>query len=350
MRIVFFCDKLFSWDCLASIHDAFRRTSDVEMSVLTSSKTVSDFLHSRNVPTKGWDDYARIESEIQNADFVFTAHPHALQPFVIDEDRCKIVYVPYGMTISGAFHARNQQHNLWVHNRAWRIIAGSEFHKMMFEKFCDRGGSHVVALGNPKWDSTDCAPTPSQKPRFLWNIHYCGEDGIKYSTWDELGFQILSIFRALPEVTLVVRPHPAFFRHLHRKGRASAARQAIMQVPNVVLDDSPTPSAAMKSCTAMLSDGSSMIYDFAVTGKPILYLRSADCERLHEHAFGLVRRYFAVGDSVEHVRRFIDKVSREPAAGTEERCSEVGAYLRYDRRRPVGMLVRDYVLANGDRA
>jgi hypothetical protein len=349
LRVVFFCDQPFNWDCLASVYTAFRESREVDVSVVTSSRRVRDVLSTEGITAKYvFGDYARIESAIKEAHCVFTSHPRALAPFVVEEDRCRIVYIPYGMTISAASYSETQQHDLWIHNRAWRIVAGSDYHKGLFEKFCSRGGLHVVALGNPKWDLlSEARPVPGKR-RFLWNIHYSLNlgDGKKWSTWNDYGRQILSVFRELPDIVLVVRPHPGFFRKLQERGLAQEVRELIAATPNAVLDETPSPVRAITSCAAMLTDGSSMIYDFAVTGKPLLYLRTAECEKLHSHAFGLVSENFTIGDRPERLQSFIDSVLQESDAKTTERRAKIGRYIGYVPTRPVGSLICDYVLAN----
>lgn len=348
LNAAFFCDRPFNWDCLASTYAAFHNQARHQLTVLTTSAAVEHYLSSLGVNVAGVADPATIHRIIQQADVLFAAHPHALQPFLLEEDACKVVYIPYGMTISGADYSQAQQHNLWIHNRAWRIIAGSCYHRDLFAAYCTRGAEHVVPLGNPKWDLVSSDGCDVGSGNILWNIHYTigASRGTKWSTWFDYGTFILEYFKRHPELTLVVRPHPGFFPQARKLGLEGDVRNALAAVPNSVLDETPSPTESILKCSALLTDGSSLIYDFGVTGKPLMYLRTAECEKLHVHAFDLVQTHFAIGDNSDKLQHFLDGALAETAETRKQRREGVFKFLGFDPSRPVGDLIRDYVIAN----
>jgi len=347
-KVAFVCDEPYQWSCLSSVHAAFTNHTQWEVALLTTSLGVHDWLCGQSPQRPQNPDYHHVEQAIRNSEVVFTSHPHTLEPFVVDEDTCKIAYIPYGMTISAADYSRRQQHDLWIHNRAWRVFVGSHYHKLLYERYCSRGSRHVVALGNPKWDLLAEEQNTPGYNRFLWNIHYTANAsrGKKWSTWKDYGSGILDYFGARPELQLIVRPHPGFFRNLQSRSDAEILWKAIRRFPNIILDESPTAIDAMSACAALLTDGSSLIYDFAITGKPILYLRTSSCEMLHDHAFELVRRHFRVGDRLDVLGEFIDDCLHETARKTKERKDQTVQYFGYDRCSTVGSRICEYVVAS----
>lgn len=345
LNVAFVCDRPFNWDCLASTYDAFERRNHHSLAVLTPSAATYSYLSRLGVFAAGVGDPATIHRIVANADVLFTANPKAIQPFLLDQDSCKVVYVPYGMTISGAEYSYKQQHDLWIHNRAWRVIAGSGFHRDLYETHCSSGAAHVAPIGNPKWDLVNSVKSICQPTFVLWNIHYTVSAplGMKWSTWFEYGGVILEYFKRHPELTLIVRPHPGFLPAVRECGLEEDTLRALRAVPNIILDDSPSPTESIRKCSALLTDGSSMIYDFGVTGKRLLYLRTAESERLHDHAFAFVRTHFEIGDSADKVERFLDGVRNNPAEGWKMRRDNAQAFLNVNPLRSIGELIHDYV-------
>ena len=228
----------------------------------------------------------------------------------------RICYIPYGTSISAAAYSYRHQYNLPLHNKAWRVFVAGDFVVKLYREHCDSGSSHVVAMGHPKFEAIYSSPRQHRSPtnefsrkepcEVLWNIH-SERDG-QWSTWNDYGLYVLRLFASLDDVKLVCRPHPFFFDSFKEKKEMEYTRNLIINNKNTVIDQRPSIKESFASCDALLTDGSSIIYDFFFTSKPILYLRSSDSAYMHSHCFDLINKYHYIGDGKDKIKTFVKKV------------------------------------------
>jgi hypothetical protein len=354
-RIVFFLSVDSEWDCFASIYEAFLSDSSSELVVVADDyprrkgQLASDFLSDNGIlfVKSGKRALKNIK-------------PHLI--FVADEISvarndwifrigARIVYIPYGTSVSSAKYSQNQQYNLPLHNSAWKIFVAGGFARKLYGDYCDAGNGHVIALGHPKtqviYSNLDdyqfpAVPFSKEYPaKFLWNIHYDRNGG--WSTWNDYGVDILNLFASRDDVLLICRPHPFFFDSFESEDEALAVRSFIVKNKNTTLDEEASMKLSFSKCDALLTDGSSLIYDFFITGKPLLYMRSMKSYRMHPHSFNLIKTHHYIGTNLGMIRNFVNMVCSNTDFLRDGRRDQFYRDAKIPKPLDIGVNIRRYI-------
>ena len=354
-RIVFFLSIDTEWDCLLPIYRAFVSSKNSEVIIAAddfprkSGKVASEFLAEHGYPFVKSSKYSLKKFQ-----------PHVI--FITDEISvsrndwifrvgARVVYVPYGTSVSAATYSQTQQYNLPLHNSAWRIFVAGDFAKNLYGYYCDSGNDHVLSLGHPKTEvifsrvnnnkRTNLRYTKDNPATFLWNIHFNVRGG--WSTWHQYATALLELFESREDVRLICRPHPFFFDSFDTKESREAVRRLIVNNKNTCLDEAASIADSFAKCDALITDGSSIMYDFFVTEKPMLYLRSNESFKLHKHCFDIIKSYHYIGDDFSRIDRFVDLVSSGNDALRKKRSEKLYSDAEITRPIDVGSNIREYI-------
>lgn len=318
VRVAFILSRDFEWDVLASVYKALSELKEVCVTVFVD-KNLTQRKCQRN---NGCFEFSKLTPVWLSKKKLKEFSPHVL--FVADPvsfsnnwwlilTRARIIYIPYGISISAAEYSKTVQYNRWIHHNAWKIVAPGEFFRDLYGKFCLIGNNHVVSLGYPKYESLindrfsieSSRFSNKEKKIFLWNIQF---RETAWSTWESYGEFILDLFSRRNDALLICRPHPFFFGSLGSEVEADRVRKMIVDNKNTLLDESSSMAESFNKSDALITDGSSIIYDYWWSLKPMLYLRSDYSEFLHEHAFQLIKNYHYIADRPEPINRFVELV------------------------------------------
>ncbi|GMA41070.1 hypothetical protein [Mobilicoccus caccae] len=243
--------------------------------------------------------------------------PAAASPLALANRGVRIAYVPYGNNVGDGPKIRKMAYDLPTHRLAWRAFARSERQRDMYGRYCATGNRHVQALGLPKFDRVVALRrrTPPRRGPLtvLWNPHFTlGSGG--WSTFDRFLGPLVEWAADNPGVRLIIRPHFRLFHDLPHLGQDGATLLNIMTkapraFPNITLDESADYLDSFAEADALISDTSSLISEFTLTEKPILYLHREDGPGINEDA-----QYFfetAVASDWAGVEGFLARLSRE---------------------------------------
>ena len=363
-RAVFVAQNTHSWPCLASVHGAFAADPSWETVVVAlpwvhpsyeasgrggDKDRIFAFLEEQGVPHVRWEKFPLRE---RDADLVFLQSPYDVTMpegwRVADLVRSghRLCYVPYALEFGGGAEDVLHQFNLPLQQHAWAVCARSEAHRALFAEHCEAGASHVIVSGHPKFDSLcremSVAPDPglvafaAGRPLVLWNPHFDVRlDGSLwgngYSTFLRWGRFLLEEFSRRPGLAFVVRPHPIFLAALEQRGIMTrgeldsfAARCG--SIPNVRLDASAAYYPVLAAADALVSDASSLMLEFGVTGKPVCYLHNPRGPVAHpdyELDLDYIREHQAWAGDEDGIRAFLDRVEKGMDEGAGERAAEL---------------------------
>jgi len=245
------------------------------------------------------------------------------------------------LEIGGGQENAENQFNLPLQQRAGRVFARSSRHKGMFARHCGSGDSHVVVTGHPKIDpiknlgnqiDPELADFAGTKKVFLWNPQFdIRPDGTGFSTfliWNDF---LVKEFQKRSDACLIIRPHPLFFgtlesRKIWDRNLVDKFLCDCEETPNILIDRRPSYLPAFAASSALISDASSFLLEYAITGKPILYLPNRKGPQLNSDG-EFVEKYCRVGETEEQIRCFLDEVSEGGDCGSNLRMEAYESFM-----------------------
>ncbi|HZZ57076.1 MAG TPA: glycosyltransferase [Opitutaceae bacterium] len=363
-RVVFVAQNGHSWPCLASIHAAFAADPEWETVVVAlpwnhpsmerSSRQddpnkIFAFLREQKIPHVHWQEFPLAE---QAADLVFIQNPYDSTrsegwriPDLVRAGH-RLCYVPYAIEFGGTFEDVGFQFNLGLQQMAWAVVARSEAHRACFARHCAAGDRHVLVCGHPKFDGlggeTEAVPDPALlrfaagRRLVLWTPHFDvrlngTRFGDGYSTFWRWRDFLLEEFARRPDLAVVVRPHPTFFAALEHRGFMSRAEldgwcARCAAAGNVLLNTSSEYYSVLAAADVLLSDASSLMIEFGISGKPVGYLHNPDGPMSHydyELDFDYIRRHCVWAENEADIRSFLDRAAAGDLAPSAERRDEL---------------------------
>lgn len=249
----------------------------------------------------------------------------------------RVIYLPYSIPFFVDSNNKWYLYDLPIHRHAWRVYVRSQRELRKYGMYCQSGNAHVVLAGGPLADyiaeqKERVKPDTRFKKTFLWGIDYGFWDDT--ATLGEYGAKILQYFADHPQLGLIVRPHPLFYGMVIKRGVMSeeTVRAFYAQceaIPNVSLDLCGDLTGAFCKSDALISDTSSILVEYLLTGRPVLYLRMKTTPdyRAYQEDDGDVLAHYYAGDSFDHIVQFIEMVAADEDPLREERTSVLDKYF-----------------------
>lgn len=198
-----------------------------------------------------------------------------------------LVYIPY--FVAGAYSNVKNAEAICLtpgSKNANRVIVQSELHKELFVKL-GLEQDKIVALGSPKFDATLRANVKylkipkgwgticKSKKIFLWNTSL--DNMLNEKEWFEQTAHIVEAFLGNDDCSLIWRPHPlmeATIKSMRPQyiSRYHDLKEKIYSMGNAVIDEESDAYPAISVSDALISDYSSIMLQYSITGKPILSL------------------------------------------------------------------------------
>jgi len=345
VRVAFLAQHPQGWTNFKSVWEAMRSDSRFSVTVVSAPywhpyppeggpEAIYAFLDKQGITHRKWD------SGILRPDFadvLFVQNPYdvtrpaALRTGSLMKLVPRLAYIPYGLEIGGGQENATNQYNLHLQQRAWMVFARSERQKAMYARHCGSGNSHVAVTGHPKIDpiknlqnnfDRELAAFAGTRKVFLWNPQFdIRPDGTGFSTfliWNEF---FLKEFQRRQDSCLIIRPHPLFFgtleaRKIWDNHKIEYFLRECQNSPNILIDRSPSYLPVFAASSALISDASSFLLEYAATGKPILYLPNPKGPQLNEDG-EFVNKHLSRGDSESSISAFLENV----IAGIDEEKS-----------------------------
>ena len=116
--------------------------------------------------------------------------------------------------------------------------------------------------------------------RVLWTPRWNTSEGNCH--FFEYRHALLDFTQRHPEIDFVFRPHPLCLQNFRKTGELSQAELDTMlaryaALPNADIDTNGDYQDTFRACDILVSDMSSMLHEFFMTGKPIIYTHRVDC-------------------------------------------------------------------------
>jgi hypothetical protein len=312
IHLVFVCHMPALWGMFDTIHRAASADRDFETIVVAlpcmhpnlapgrySDLGMYDYLKARGVKViEGYDKErdAWLTPESLTPDYVLFQTPYNLFPQRWSAQHvstfAKVCYVPYATTLF-----RGEVDEI-VHPEPFFRAASLVFaeNPVARHRLIERFKSCVwfreeafVLSGSPKLDGIVAEEEPhatpwkrgptSESKRILWTPRWWTNDGSCH--FFDYGTYFSDFCARHDDVDFVFRPHPLSIQNFLNSGELTGADVELMELsyersPNMAIDKGGDYQGAFLTSDVLVSDISSMMIEYLVTGKPIVYTHRID--------------------------------------------------------------------------
>lgn len=338
IRAVFFAELGGKWDSMASVYSYMCQDPRFDPVVVltpifraikvdgeTKSEIVyDDYLTPMGIPFYNYQDYS-IEQDCPEIAFTSQPYESVTLPEYWAQNIAKytrLVYLPYFIPHMLYFESRTTLCQMPIHSYAWRVAGSSEKFARYYKKYSLCRGSNMMVTGTPKMDyAIHLKETPRDIPK-TWRSKVENRKVILWNTWYDWNASSLLILEQLipwfaehKEFALIWRPHPMSIPVIKLYDSAQYPRfemlmSAINSTDNMIVDEEPEYASAFSCSHAQISDFSSMMVQYLLLDKPLLWMnipgKSLQVEESEEQMIS--NRWMEKGSNAVDVIAFLERV------------------------------------------
>jgi hypothetical protein len=333
IHVAFVCHSPSLWGKIAPLHTALLADPTFKVSPIAvpyrhgsfgdanyHDGGMTDFFRSKGIPfLHGWDEGTKQWLDLQTLapDYVFFQTPYDDQfppPYTSRyvSLHARVCYVPYvGVLIyRGAVEAITHP-PAFFQNITTAFVATSVERDELLKKFTPwLTSDRVVVAGSPMADYARIGLVPKANAwkrvderavkRILWTPRWRTDEG-NCHFFDYKDF-LLDFVAHRPEVDFLLRPHPLCLQNFAKTGEFTKSQQEeflrrIAAMPNANVDSSGDYQGTLLASDILISDMSSILAEYFITGKPIIYTHRVDS--FNEIGAKLAQGFYWVRNSTE---------------------------------------------------
>ena len=311
INVLFVCHEPALWSSFESIYQAMKNDSGFNPTIVVlpyrhstmlpieyKESKIAEFLQERGFPiVKGYDsENQKWKSPADfHPDYLFFQTPYKMFPSEWSAKQvskvARVCYVPYACNIFGGSVDRIAHPPTFFENVSLVLKEGEIMRDVFVEKFRQYtwfDQQSVEVTGYPKLDRLHGA---AMLPRIakekggenslqvLWTPRWRTNEGnCHFFEYKEF---FSSYFAKHSESNFVFRPHPLCFQNFIKTGEMDEEEVSRMEAEyaskqNLLIDESGSYEEAFLKSDILVSDISSLLLEYFVTGKPIIYTHKVD--------------------------------------------------------------------------
>ncbi|MBR0290182.1 MAG: CDP-glycerol glycerophosphotransferase family protein [Selenomonadaceae bacterium] len=363
MRVAFMANSFVSGEKILPIYEAMKERDDVETFLIVYAGVDYKYLQraweyfQKKYPDDKIYSYSLMDLQKLRPDYVFLPNPYddrRLYPGFRTNDIVKfskVCVISYGATLSHIFSDRlfDDYPNFW--RNIYLFFTSAESVKSAFtEKFpqdVSMNYQHVEFFGYPALKPYYNLEKESSAAKcILWSPRWNFDDKIGGSHFMDYKDDFVALKKKYGEkVDLIFRPHPDLFNELMKKNFMS--REKIMAYDETLKANNiyrQTTLADMdksiRKVDIFLTDYSSILVEFFLTGRPIIYCEYPKAIPFPEYAEMFSAMYIA------HNRKEIENYLEDLLAGNDplfDKRQEIAKKI-YDTHKDATEKIIDRVL------
>ena len=185
---------------------------------------------------------------------------------------------------------------------------------------------HIESLGYPAFEMVNIVKEDNSRKRALWTPRWTDDPSTGGSTFIKYLKRIEGIKVNNPDTDLWIRPHPLAFQNAVKEGKLSEeeviAFHDRMSKLGIVMDDNEYVEDTLDSTDILITDFSSIIVFYFMSGRPIVYCADTELDYVPVYRDIIECSYIADNwDDVDScVRRLLD--GDDPLKDRRERESD----------------------------
>lgn len=334
---------------LISLIELYAENGRLDCMIVYSEDKNEDLDHLREFCGKYTDSIVAIDG-IPETDVVFVSNPY-LGNIIYDfiSQKSRIAYVPYGTSICDEPFMLEMQYGRRVHQKAWKIYIINEHYRKFYREYA--GNANAVNIRTiPKFDHIRKRESERRNDVefvFLWNIHFSilSKPSENYfETWSAFFAYYQVIYEILMKndnIRVVARPHP-----LIMNGDGDILMRALslfrdMDRFHVEISDKADYSGWVSAADGYVTDLSSMFFDLAVTGKPIITLFYRYSRKLNAFADRIFRQMGYVANSGDELAAIMGGLAKGDDPMRKRRLAILRNNNLFDLSRPACEIIAE---------
>lgn len=224
----------------------------------------------------------------------------------------RICYIPYGYTISTNFSDLFLQNKDFFRNVSIFFAENNsvkEAMQIVFGKNYERGTQNILEVGYPPFEQYEKMKRNSIITTIAWTPRWSYDEKVGGSHFFEYKDEFISMRENYPDMNLIFRPHPMLFANMINTQRMTEQEvdsyKELLKKNNIITMDKSPINVVLENTDILISDISSVIPSYFMTGKPIIYCKS-NLEVNSE--FEILLKGIYVADSWMEVKNYIDEI------------------------------------------
>lgn len=227
-----------------------------------------------------------ISVESMNFDYIFLQRPY--DHYLPENFRSynlvrfsKVCYIPYGFTGADVFNGGNSNKRFF-RNIYFAFLESEYMVQVVSRKFrtkTEKNNHKILSLGYPALIPYFSFPPIKKISTILWTPRWSFDRIIGGSNFINYKECFIEAVKSHPEFKFIFRPHPLMFGEILSKGYMSQEEidNYIGQITALgVIYDKNTPLVeSLRNTDVLITDFSSIIIQFFLTGRPIIYCESS---------------------------------------------------------------------------
>ena len=192
----------------------------------------------------------------------------------------KICYIPYGFSGATNFNEGNSNPDFFrnVYMAFLDAIEIKEILDRQFELTCKKGYQNFYVVGYPAFEKYFDQKWDENVNSILWTPRWSYDNKIGGSHFFEYKDTIINIKDMYPEKELIIRPHPMMLTNFVNSGlmTENETKKFIdnLNIKKIELSVGRSFEEDLEKSDILITDYSSIIPMYFVTGKPIIYCHS----------------------------------------------------------------------------
>ena len=315
IKVVFVCWRPSVWGSLKSVYEAMKADNHFEVIILTipnkkqlpdlelnheiyESEGAEDFwkgdnvLSGYNYETGEWFDLQTLKPDYVCFQQPYNACRTFTQKSWVVRKYAKLFYVHYASNFIGSGVLEESNPPDFVKDISLYFNQSQMDYDLIHEylKKTNNTTTKQFLTGFPRYDNLEqynnsesplwSYPRTKNCFRLIWTPRWCTNEGnccfFDYKDW------FIEYSKNHPNLDFIFRPHPQAFLNWISSGElsepeAEAYKNEYEKLPNTRIDNSKEYLSTFYSSDCMVTDVSSIVADYFLTGKPIIYCHKKDC-------------------------------------------------------------------------
>lgn len=347
VKVVFLCQYVQAWNKLKSVYERMREDSRFETLIVAVPYDIHSIdnevfeyfenLYGDNV-VNAWSSDGWLDIESLNAHYIFYQRPYdqylpKMYRSNVVSRYAKICHVVYGYQV--AVTTENSCMNKLFFRNVYMYFAENtiyyHYNIDRFKRSHAKGYRKTLNIGYPSLEdfvNQKCEKDENDKAfKVLWTPRWSDDEEVGGSNFINFKDKIVELPKALDNLAVVFRPHPMTFQHFMSVGKITEQQVKdyllrYEQDCKLTYDNKPDYAKVFWNCDVLLTDVSTIIAEWFLTGKPIIYCETGSKPNSFMKemmkVFYIVNSWEEAERKVEELYRGIDPLKEEREKKVQE--------------------------------